>query len=67
MQAHLKPEAQAYLQSQVAAGHFASVEDAIDALVHDDQAFQSGVGAADLSWAKSFIAPGLADLGHSEQ
>jgi predicted transcriptional regulator len=62
MQIRLNPDAEAYLKAQVASGRFRSVEEAIDALARDDEAARVELDAADLSWAKPYIANGMADI-----
>jgi predicted transcriptional regulator len=62
MNIRLKPDTEQWLQSQVDQGRFGSVEEAIEALVLDDQLAQRALDDADLSWAKPYLAKGLADL-----
>jgi Arc/MetJ-type ribon-helix-helix transcriptional regulator len=62
MQVRLKPEIEAYLKTQVDAGRYSSLEEAIEGLARDDAAAQDAVDAADLDWAKPFIEKGLHDL-----
>ena len=57
----LKPTIAAILEAQVEAGQFASVEDAIAAAVLGVVP-DRGEDSADLSWAKSYVDAGLADL-----
>lgn len=62
MQITIKPHIEAYLREQVSSGRFASIEQAIEALALDDEATQSDLDAADLTWAKPYIDKGLDDL-----
>ena len=47
----LTPEQQHWLESQVAAGHFPSVEDAVRMAVADFKA----INTDDLTWAKPYV------------
>jgi Arc/MetJ-type ribon-helix-helix transcriptional regulator len=47
----LTPEQQRWLESQVAAGHFPSVEDAVRMAVADFKA----INTDDLTWAKPYV------------
>ena len=62
MNIRLKPDTEQWLRSQVEQGRFGSVEEAIEALVLDDQIAQDALEQTDLSWAKPYLAKGLADL-----
>ena len=62
MNVAIKPEIAKLLAAQVAAGRFASVEAAIEALTLDDAAAQVKLDAADLRWAKTYLDVGIADV-----
>jgi len=53
MRIELKPQIEALLHAQVAAGHFASIEDAITAAVLGVPLLDSA--EADFSWAKPYL------------
>jgi antitoxin ParD1/3/4 len=57
----LKPETERWLR-QVEASRFASLEDAIEALVQEDRISESALESADLAWAKPYLDKGLADI-----
>jgi antitoxin ParD1/3/4 len=61
MNIRLKPDTEQWLQSQVDQGRFGSVEEAIEALVLDDQMAQEALDRTDLSWAQPYIDKGIAD------
>ena len=61
MNIRLKADTEEWLKAQVADGRFASVEDAVEALVADDRA-QAQLADEDLSWAKPYIDEGIAAL-----
>ena len=58
----LRPDQQAWLEAQVAAGHFGSVDDAIALAVSDLMA----IGDDDLAWAKPYVDEGRAAAAHGE-
>jgi predicted transcriptional regulator len=62
MNIRLKPDTERWLQSQVEQGRFGSLEEAIEALVLDDQITQAALEKTDLSWAQPYIDKGLADI-----
>ena len=62
MNVRLKPHTEEWLKAQVAEGRFSSLEEAIEILVREDQVAQSALEETDLSWAKPYIAQGLADV-----
>lgn len=53
MTIELKPRIEALLQAQVAAGHYASLEDALTAAVLGVPISDERIG--DLSWARAFL------------
>jgi hypothetical protein len=53
MSVELKPRIEALLRAQVAAGHYASLEDAITAAVLGVPISEEGIG--DLSWARPYL------------
>ena len=59
MTINLSPEHQAWLEAQVAAGHFASVEQAVQVAVADLKA----IHADDLAWANRRVDEALASRG----
>jgi Arc/MetJ-type ribon-helix-helix transcriptional regulator len=62
MNVRLKPETETWLREQVARGRFASLDEAIEALVNEDRIAQMELEGADLAWAKPYLAKGLADI-----
>jgi predicted transcriptional regulator len=62
MNIRLKPDTEQWLKSQVEQGRFGSLEEAIEALVLEDQITQEALEKADLSWARPYLDEGLADL-----
>lgn len=62
MNVRLKPHTEEWLKAQVAEGRFASLEEAIEILVREDQAAHDDLDQADLAWARSYLAEGLADV-----
>jgi Arc/MetJ-type ribon-helix-helix transcriptional regulator len=62
MNVRLKPHTEEWLKEQVAKGRFASLEDAVEILVREDQAAHADLEEADLAWAQPYIAKGLADV-----
>ncbi len=58
----LKPDTEAWLEAQVADGRFASVTEAIEALVEEERVAQTALDGADLRWAAPYVATGLADI-----
>jgi antitoxin ParD1/3/4 len=62
MNIRLKPDTEKWLETQVAQGHFESIEDAVESLVVEHQMKQAELDAADLSWAKPYIDEGLAAI-----
>lgn len=54
MNIRLRPDQQAWLEAQVAAGHFSSVDDAVALAVSDLMA----IGDDDLAWAKPYVNEG---------
>jgi hypothetical protein len=65
MQVELKPGIAAILKAQVAAGHFATIEDAVSAAVLGIGPDQDGA-VSDLTWAKPYVDQGLASLARGE-
>ena len=61
----LKPEQEAWLKAHVAAGEFASVEEAARLLI-DERIADREFDNDDLSWAKPFVDDGLAALDRGE-
>lgn len=51
----LTPEQQSWLENQVAAGRFPSVEDAVRMAVADLKAAESAETDHDLAWAKPYV------------
>jgi antitoxin ParD1/3/4 len=62
MNIRLKPDIEQWLKSQVERGRFGSLEEAIEALVREDQITQEELEGAELSWAQPYIDKGLADV-----
>jgi antitoxin ParD1/3/4 len=62
MNIRLPPDQQAWLEEQVAAGHFGSVDDAVAVAVSDLMA----IGDDDLTWAKSYVDEGRAAAARGE-
>lgn len=62
MNIRLRPEQQAWLEAQVAAGHFSSVDDAVALAVSDLMA----IGDDDLAWAKPYVDEGRAAAARGE-
>ena len=60
MTVQLSPEQQRWLEAQVEAGHFASIEQAVAIAVADLMAMTDD----ELAWAKPLIEVGLADAEH---
>jgi Arc/MetJ-type ribon-helix-helix transcriptional regulator len=58
MTVQLSPEQQRWLEAQVEAGHFASIEQAVALAVADLMAMADD----DLEWARPLIEAGLADV-----
>jgi Arc/MetJ-type ribon-helix-helix transcriptional regulator len=56
MNIRLPPGQRAWLEAQVAAGHFSSVDDAVAIAVSDLMA----IGDDDLAWAKAYVDEGRA-------
>ena len=61
----LKPEQETWLKAHVAAGEFASIEDAARQLI-DERIADREFGAEDLSWTKPAVDVGLAALDRGE-
>jgi putative addiction module CopG family antidote len=61
MNIRLKPDTEQWLKSQVEQGRFGSVEEAVEALVREDQMTQEALDRTDLSWAQPYIDKGHAD------
>jgi Arc/MetJ-type ribon-helix-helix transcriptional regulator len=59
----LTPKQQAWLEAEVAAGHFASVEEAVQIAVAE---LMRPVDTRDLSWAKPYIDEARASLARGE-
>ena len=57
-----KPETEAWLKDQVAAGHFASIDDALDAVVAHYQLTVEAAEQADLSWANPYLDEAEEDI-----
>ena len=62
MSTYLTPDQQKWLESEVAAGHFPSVEDAVRVAVADLKAVQSD----DLAWAKPYVDEARAAVARGE-
>ena len=62
MNIRLSPDQQAWLEAQVAAGRFGSVDDAVALAVSDLMA----IGDDDLSWAKPYVDEGRAAAARGE-
>jgi antitoxin ParD1/3/4 len=62
MTVQLSPEQQRWLEAQVAAGHFESLEQAVEIAVADLMAMSDD----ELDWAKPLIEAGLAELERGE-
>jgi Arc/MetJ-type ribon-helix-helix transcriptional regulator len=58
MTVQLSPEQQRWLEAQVAAGHFASIEEAVAVAVSD----LMDASEDDLEWARPLVEAGLAEL-----
>ncbi len=61
MTIHLKPDLEAILRAQVAAGNFASIEEALEAAILG-LAADAQEPDGDLSWAKPYLAEAEADI-----
>lgn len=59
----LKPEYQKWLEAEVAAGHFASVEEAVEVAIVE---LMMTVETDDLSWAKPYVDEARASLARGE-
>ena len=59
----LTPEQQEWLEAEVAAGHFSSVEEAVQFAVAE---LMRPVDTSDLSWAKPYIEEARASLARGE-
>lgn len=62
MNIRLKPDTEQWLKEQVELGRFASLEEAVEALVDEDRIAQTELDSADLSWARPYLEKGLADI-----
>jgi predicted transcriptional regulator len=62
MNIRLKPDIEAWLETQVSEGRFGSIAEAIETLVEEEKASQAALDSADLSWAAPYVAKGLADI-----
>ena len=62
MTVQLSPQQQSWLEAQVAAGHFSSLEEAVAVAISDLMATSED----DLEWAKPLIEAGLAELDRGE-
>lgn len=62
MDIDLKPDTEEWLKAQVERGRFNSLEEAVEALVLEDQIAQTEIENADLTWAIPYVAKGLADV-----
>jgi antitoxin ParD1/3/4 len=62
MTIQLSPEQQRWLEAQVAAGHFASLEQAVAVAVADLMAMEDD----DLAWAKPLVDKASAELSRGE-
>lgn len=58
----LGADTKAYLEAQVAAGRFASLSEAVEALARADAARAADLEIEDLAWAKPYLDRGLDDL-----
>jgi len=59
----LTPKQQAWLEAEVAAGHFSSVEEAVQVAVAE---LMWPIDTSDLSWAKPYIDEARASLARGE-
>jgi Arc/MetJ-type ribon-helix-helix transcriptional regulator len=59
----LTPKQQAWLEAEVAAGHFASVEEAVQLAVAE---LMRPIDTGDLSWAKPYVDAGRAQIERGE-
>ena len=62
MNVKLPPEQQKWLEGQVAAGHFASIDQALAAAVADVMSIQGD----DLAWAKSYVDQARASVARGD-
>ncbi|MCX7366445.1 MAG: hypothetical protein NTV97_32160 [Alphaproteobacteria bacterium] len=62
MSVQLSPEQQRWLEAQVAAGHFSSLEEAVAVAISDLMTTSDD----DLEWAKPLVEAGLAELERGE-
>ena len=66
MNIRVKPETEAWLVAQVAEGHFATIDEAVEALVLQHQVLALDVDEDDHLWAKPEIEAALASLDRGE-
>jgi Arc/MetJ-type ribon-helix-helix transcriptional regulator len=59
----LTPKQQAWLEAEVAAGHFASIEEAVQIAIAE---LMRPIDTRDLSWAKPYIDEARASLARGE-
>ncbi|MEZ5909026.1 MAG: hypothetical protein R3D31_09540 [Hyphomicrobiaceae bacterium] len=62
----LSPEQQKWLEAQVAAGRFSSVEAAAEAAIGAVMAGHAEIEADDLEWAAPYVAAARADVAHGD-
>jgi antitoxin ParD1/3/4 len=58
MNIRLPPAQQAWLEAKIAAGDFASIEDAVQHMIAERMAFESD----DMAWAKPYVEGARADV-----
>jgi antitoxin ParD1/3/4 len=63
----LNPEQEAWLETRVASGDFASVEAAARQLIDERIAERALEEGDDLAWAKPYIAEALAEIARGEE
>lgn len=66
MKININPETEAWLRAQVAAGKFATIDDAVEALVFEHQVLALDIEDDDHFWAKPDIDAALASLDRGE-
>jgi antitoxin ParD1/3/4 len=62
----LTPEQEAWIRAHVAAGDFASIEEAARQLIDDRIAELTEAGDDDLSWAKPYVDVARADMARGD-
>jgi antitoxin ParD1/3/4 len=63
----LNPEQEAWLETRVASGHFASVEAAARQLIDERIAERALEEGDDLAWARPYIEKALAEIARGEE